>query len=169
MQGLRVCSQAWGAACSLPQVWRGQLARLSCERRREQHSAVCLLSRVNVNTLGLPDLVGINSTVMFLPVPEATQVSWVPDLGLSCVRTGRSPNGSMGCSCSTNPGCARLLWTGSRSAGPELLRGRLLQQSWALGHVPAAVGPPTAKGKARGARLCQPVQQGNASLSARPG
>lgn len=45
----------------------GAAGEVSCERRREQHSALCLLSRVNANALGLPDLAGIAGTRMFLP------------------------------------------------------------------------------------------------------
>lgn len=48
--------------------------------------------------------------------------------------------GSRGCSCSTNAGCARLLWTGNRSPSPASLGpgGHLQQESWAMCRLPKA-------------------------------
>lgn len=55
----------------------------------------------------------------------------------------------MGCSCSTDPGCARELWAGGRSASPAGLElWGLSPPAAELGHVPAAVGPPHCQGKA---------------------
>lgn len=57
MQGLGLCSPAWGARRSLPRLRWGQLAR-PCREQGAAAWAGCLLSGVSREALGSPELLG---------------------------------------------------------------------------------------------------------------